>query len=127
TIKAVEKNGDNVAATDELRTAGKPATIVLTTDRQKLAPGWDDVAFVQARVVDENGVLVPNADNLISFKLTGPGMIAAVDNADNASHEPFRGGERHAFQGVCFAMIKSSAEGGTIKVDASSSGLQNAS
>ena len=38
TIKAVAKNGDSVVAGDELRTAGKPAKIVLTTDREKLSP-----------------------------------------------------------------------------------------
>jgi beta-galactosidase len=127
TIKAVARNGDNVVANEELRTAGKPAKIVLSTDRPKLAATWDDVAFVQASVVDENGVLVPNADNLISFKLTGPGVIAAVDNADNASHEAFGGNDRHAYQGVCFAMTKSSADHGTINIDASSPGLQSGS
>ncbi len=127
TIKAIATNGDKIVCTDELRTAGKPAKIVLTTDRQKLSPTWDDVAFVQARIVDENGVPVPAADDLVSFKLTGPGVIAAVDNADNASHEPFHAEQRHAFQGSCFAMIKATKDSGAVTVEASAPGCARSS
>ena len=126
TIKAVASNGGKVVATDELRTAGKAAKIVLSTDRPSITTSWDDVAFVQATIVDDKGVAVPRADDLVKFRLTGPGVIAAVDNADNASHEPFHASERHAFQGICFAMIKASGEGGTIQVEASSQGLTGA-
>jgi beta-galactosidase len=127
TLKAVASDGGKVVANDELHTAGKPAKIILSTDHDALAPSWDDVAFVQATVVDENGVVVPRADNLVKFQITGPGMIAAVDNADNASHEPFHASERHAYQGICFAMIKATGDTGGIKLLASSDGLTGAS
>jgi beta-galactosidase len=123
TIRAIGKNKGQIVATHELRTAGKPAKLVLTADRATLAPDWDDVVYVTASVVDENGVLVPGADQLVAFRATGPGVIAAVDSADNASHEPFQASERHAFQGQCLAMIKASAGAGRIVVSASSPGL----
>jgi beta-galactosidase len=127
TIKAVAKNGDKGVATDELQTAGKPSKIILKIDRETLAPHWDDVAYVQATVLDERGVRVPRGDDQVKFTLTGPGVIAAVDNGDNASHESFRGSERHAFMGVCFAMIKANADGGEIKLSASADGLEGSS
>ena len=52
-----------------------------------------------------------------------PGVIAAMDSADNASHEPFQASERHAFQGQCLAIIKASAGAGRIAVTASAPGL----
>jgi beta-galactosidase len=123
TIRAIGKNKGKIVATHELRTAGKPAKLMLAADRGKLARNWDDVVYITASVVDDNGVLVPGADHLVSFRTTGPGVIAAVDSADNASHEPFQASERHAFQGQCLAIVKASAGAGRIAVTASSAGL----
>jgi beta-galactosidase len=125
TIRATGKNKGQIVATHELRTAGKPAKIALAADRSKLTRDWDDSVYVTASVVDENGVLVPGADHLVTFKTTGPGVIAAVDNADNASHEPFQASERHAFQGQCLAIVKASGAG-RVAVTASSPGLASA-
>ena len=46
TLKAVAKNNGMVVAMHELRTAGKPAKIVLTADRKLLPADWDEVATV---------------------------------------------------------------------------------
>ncbi|MGA2266866.1 MAG: glycoside hydrolase family 2 TIM barrel-domain containing protein [Bryobacteraceae bacterium] len=122
-IQAIGRNQGQIAATHELRTAGKPLRIVLAADRARLTPDWDDVVYVTASVVDDHGVLAPGADQLIAFQVTGPGVIAAVDSADNASHEPFQASERHVFQGQCLAIVKASAGAGRIAVIASSPGL----
>jgi beta-galactosidase len=122
-LKAIASNKSKGVATDELHTAGKPAKIVLTTDQESITPTWDDFAQLTVTVVDENGTLVPSAADAITFALEGPGVIAAVDNADNSSHEPFRGNTRRAYQGRCVAMIKSTAARGVIHVSASAPGL----
>ena len=109
----------------ELRTAGKAARIVLKADRSRIAPEFDDVATITATVVDANGVEVPSADQLIRFRLTGPGAIAAVDNADNSSHESFQAPERHAFQGHCIAVVRATSTG-RILLSASAEGLGGA-
>ena len=79
--------------------------------------------MVRATIVDANGITVPRADDLIAFKISGPGVIAAVDNADNTSHESFQAVERHAFQGECVAFVKASAPSGKITLTASAPGL----
>jgi beta-galactosidase len=127
TIKAVASNGGQVVATHELRTAGAPARIVLSADRGRITSDPDDLSHVTVTVVDANGVIVPSADNLISFKVTGPGVVADVDNGDNASHELFQRTERHAYQGACIAMIKAKAHAGRIILVASSPGLPDSS
>jgi beta-galactosidase len=127
TLKAVARNGDKTAATDELRAAGTPAKIVLNANHDQLPWDWNEVAFVRAMVVDAHGVLVPSATNLVTFKISGPGAIAAVDSADNASHEPFQADERHAFQGRCVAFVKASASSGKITLTASAPGLESGS
>jgi beta-galactosidase len=123
TLKAVAKNNGKIFATDELRTAGKPAKIILRPDRKTLANDWDDVARVTATVADENSVAVPGADGLIAFRISGPGVIAAVDNGGNASHEPFQAGERRAIQGRCVAFVKATAASGKSILTATAPGL----
>jgi beta-galactosidase len=50
-------------------------------------------------------------------------VIAAVDNANNASHESFQAGERRAFEGRCVAFIKAAAVQGKILLRATAPGL----
>lgn len=126
TLKATGMNNGRVVATYELQTAGKPASIVLSADRSTLASVWDEVVNVTATVVDENGVLVPSGDNLITFKIAGPGVIAAVDSGYNNSHEQFQATERKAYQGRCFALLKA-RDAGRISLEASAPGLKNSS
>ena len=83
TLKAVAKNNGKEVATHELRTAGKPAKIVLAADRTQLPADWDDVAMVRATIVDENGTPCARRPPIRSRSTTaGPAEIAAVDSAD---------------------------------------------
>jgi len=123
TLEAIGRNQGEVVARCQLRTAGPPARLELTAHRAQLAPGWDDVDFVTAEVVDANGVVAPGADNPVTFAVAGPGTIAAVDSADNASHESFQGNARRAYQGRCVAIVRATAATGEITVSASAPGL----
>ncbi|HSE33670.1 MAG TPA: glycoside hydrolase family 2 TIM barrel-domain containing protein [Pyrinomonadaceae bacterium] len=123
-IKAVGVNGGRIAATYELRTAGKSSKITLAVKRNTIANTWDDVVFVNVSVLDKDGTLVPDADDLISFKVEGAGVVAALDSADSYSHEPYQARQRKAFQGMCLALLKASGNRGKIKLTASSPGLK---
>jgi beta-galactosidase len=127
TLQAAAWNAGQPAITNTLRTAGKPVEILLAADTKWLAPGWDHVAVVRAMVVDSRGTRVPRASDLITFKLTGPGTLAAVDNGDNASHEPFQAAARHAYQGACAAFVRADAETGKITLTATAAGLKSGS
>jgi beta-galactosidase len=126
-LKALGKNHGQVVATHELRTAGRPARIVLSSESPRLAHDWDGVAYVTAIVVDHEGAQCPWADDLIRFRVEGPGVIAAVDNGDPASHEAYQGSERRAYQGQCVAVIKASAPSGRITVSGFGAGLEGGS
>ncbi len=123
TLKAVGKNDGRVVATHELRTAGKPAKVVLAAARTQLAPGWDNVAYVTAQIVDANDTLVPGARDVITFSVAGPGAVTAVDNGDSTSHELFQTAQRSVFLGQCVAILKATAGSGKITLTASAPGL----
>ncbi len=126
-IKAVarDEKGKTVA-TDILKTAGAPAKVILSANRKKISNDWDGVCEITAQITDENGTIIPTASDFISFKTSGPGEIAAADNADNASHEPFQASERRAFEGRCVAFVKATDSKGRIEITALSPGLKSA-
>ena len=126
-LKAVARNDGKIVATDELRTAGKPAKIILSTETKTLAPGFDNVAIVRAKITDADGIEIPRAADLITFKISGPGVIACVDNGDNVSHELFQTDSRSAFQGECIAFVKTTAAAGEITLTATAAGLTGGS
>lgn len=120
TLKAVGRNNGKEVASEELKTAGAPSKILLSADKSKIKKSWDDVTYITAKVVDAAGVVCPHADNLITFNLSTDGIIVAVDNGDNTSHEPYQASERHVFRGQCVAIIRAKNASGKITVTASS-------
>jgi len=130
TLQAVARNGGKVVATDELRTAGNPARIQLNTQNATFTASRDAVAIVRATVVDADGIPVPQADDVITFSVSGPGTLAAVDNGDNDSHELFQVSARQAYHGTCAAFIKATrppgSKSGRIEITARAAGLKSA-
>jgi beta-galactosidase len=116
------KNGQTFI--DEVRTAGEPARLIVRPDRNRLAADGGDLSYVEVRVVDKDGNLCPNADNVIEFGLEGPGMVAGVDNGDPTNHEPFKATKHKAFHGLCLAVIKAGRTPGEIRLKVSAQGLQ---
>jgi beta-galactosidase len=76
--------------------------------------------------VDQNGHVQPNADEEISFTLTGPGSIAGLGNANLKSEEPYQGTHCHVFHGRALIVLRGSKQAGTLDLTAQAPGLQGA-
>lgn len=124
-LKAVASSDGKEVASDILRTAGKAVKIEFIPDRKSLGTGFDDVSNIEVRLLDENGTLVPNAENLIKFTLSGPGKIIAVDSGNVVSTEPFQSHERKAYQGRALVIVRAT-EKGEIALTANADGLGSA-
>ena len=107
----------------QIKTAGKPARIELIADRELIKSDGEDMVFVTVRVVDKEGNLCPNSDNLINFEIEGQGAIVAVGNGNAATTEPFQSNKRKAFSGQCMVFIKAFKDAGHINLKATSEGL----
>ncbi len=123
-LRAISRTGGQEVLTQEVRTATRPAKIILTADRKDIRADGSDLSFVTVKVVDKDGTVVPHADNLIRFQVAGEGAIAAVDNGSQTSHEPFKATYRRAFNGMCLAIIQSKDKPGRIALKATSEGLE---
>jgi len=64
----------------------------------------------------------------VTFEIDGAASIAAVDNGDSATTEPFRGNSRHAFAGLALLVIRTErGHAGRIMVSAAATGLEPSS
>jgi beta-galactosidase len=124
-LKVVAYKNGKMWATTETKTAGEPAKLTLTPDRTVIRADGCDLAFVTLTVTDKAGLMSPRASNQIHFNLEGPGEIAATDNGDPTSFEPFQSPTRKAFNGLCLVIVRSKAgQAGKIKLTATSDGLK---
>jgi beta-galactosidase len=101
---------------------GTTATkVTLAADHATLLTDANDVTYVKATITDASGRLVTSAGNAVTFGVMGPGTIVAVDSGSQ-TQESFRGTQRNAYQGICFAIIRATGPG-AITVTASAAGL----
>ena len=126
TVKVVARKDGVETASREIHTAGEPAQIRLTPDRSKIKSNGTDLSFVTVEILDKDGNLCPNADNLVQFQIEGTGFIAGVDNGSPISLERFKDNKRKAFYGKCLVVVQNDSRKGKIKVKASSEGLNDA-
>ena len=126
TVKVVARKDGIETASQEIHTAGEPAQIRLTPDRSTIKSNSTDLSFVTVEILDKDGNLCPNADNLVEFSIEGNGFIAGVDNGSPISLERFKAGKRKAFYGKCLVVVQNNGKKGDIKLDAVSEGLKHA-
>jgi len=127
TLKAVSRKNGKEVLVREVKTAGDPAKIELIADRKNVKADGKDLSFITVRILDAAGNIVPDADNLVDFKIDGEGFIAGVDNGFQASLESFKANYRKAFHGLCLVILQTTEKTGTIKLTASSAGLASSS
>ena len=108
-----------------IRTAGDPAGIDLKADRTTILADGKELAFVTVSILDQEGILCPRADNLVSFHVEGNGTLRAVGNGDPTSLESFVEPYRKAFNGKCMAIVQSTGSAGEITLTAESEGLES--
>ncbi len=126
TLHASGRNNGKEIITNEIKTAGLPAKIILTPDHSTIQADGNDLSYITAQVVDQNNVPVPDAGNLIYFSVQGNGSIAGVDNGNPVSMESFKSHERRAFHGKCILVVKAGKDNGPITVTANADGLLTA-
>jgi len=126
-LKAVSRKNGKTVLEKLIRTAGPAAKLELTADRGKINADGKDLSFVTVRVLDKDGNLIPDAANLINFKIEGDAKITAVDNGSPISHESFQADHRKAFNGLALAIIKAGSKASKVTLSANSEGLQAAS
>lgn len=108
---------------DKLTTAGEAVAIKLITDRRTIKADGHDCAHIETQIVDEQGVRVPDADNMLIVSVTGNGRLLGLDSGDLSSHEPYTSHRCKAFHGRALAIIQSSKDAGEIQISVKSKNM----
>ena len=93
-----------------------------------------EIVRIQPQLKTSNGLTSTSAVDLfrrvaseLKFKVEGPGRIAAVDNGNAATVEPFQADSRKAFSGMCLVILRSRlCDAGKIQIGAASERLRSA-
>jgi beta-galactosidase len=106
-------------------TGATASQILLTADHDTVLTDVNDISFIKATIADASGNVVTGSSAPVTFAITGPGTIVAVDSGSMVN-ATFRGNMRDAFEGIAFALVQANGAG-TITVTATSGALASAS
>jgi beta-galactosidase len=97
----------------ELQTAGAPARLRLTADRQQPTADGQPLLFITIEVVDSEGRIVPEAQQPLEVKVTG-GSLLGLGNANPRDNDPYYDTKHSTWNGRALAVIKPAKKGKTV-------------
>ncbi|MNY16950.1 hypothetical protein D3C86_1502440 [compost metagenome] len=88
-----------------VRTAGKPYRIKLSNEKSTPNTVGNELTYVHAYVLDEQGTIVPDSAHDIRFSIEGEdARIVATDNGNTTDLRRFQSASRQAFHGKALAI-----------------------
>ena len=117
-VVAYDSQGQK-AGEEVVRTAGKPTQLKLDVwtqhdNSQYLKADGEDLAFVTVSLTDARGTLISDADDQLTFEVTGAGRFEAVCNGDATSLESFKQPTMKLFKGQLVVVVRSSHQAGSL-------------
>jgi len=126
-LKAVAYKNGQKWAEKIVKTAGAASVIEASADRSSIKADGLDLSYITVKINDASGTLVPQANNLIKFEVSGAGELVATDNGNSISYESFFSKERKAYNGMALVIVRAKeGQTGKIVVKATSDGLKDA-
>ncbi|MCI8299532.1 MAG: DUF4982 domain-containing protein, partial [Lachnospiraceae bacterium] len=130
-VKAYDTKNE-VVAEDSVTTSKTPYTIEAIADKTVLAADGSSLSYVECTIVDEDGNMVPDAQDLVNFDITGEAQIFGVDNGKQESAELYKFGnvestnhaERTAYNGKVLVILKSGKKAGNAVLTVSAKDLK---
>ncbi|MBD3186333.1 DUF4982 domain-containing protein, partial [Candidatus Bathyarchaeota archaeon] len=106
-LRAVARTSGKEIAVHAITTAGPIHHLSIEPDRACINADGYDIVYLTVSARDATGILVPRAQDLVTFSVEGPGKIIAVGNGNPISHEPFNDQQRHLFSGKALGILQS--------------------
>jgi beta-galactosidase len=82
-----------------------------------------DLSFITVEALDAEGRFQADVDQEVQFAISGPGVIAAVGNADGKDSASYQADRRRLFQGRALVVVRTSHKTGLIHLTAAAPGL----
>ena len=110
---------------EKVETTGTPYQLKMEAYRETINKE-NGTAIIRVSVTDEQGRVVPTADDEISFQVEGAGEFLGTGNGNPGDHDPDKVPHRRSFNGLCQLLVRANGEAGEIKITASSKNLKKA-
>lgn len=123
-VVAYDEKG-NKADEKTVKTAGKPAKLKIDVDKQYLQADGKDLLYYTISMLDKDGNLCPDADDLLTFEVAGAAHFKAVCNGDATSLDVFHEPNMKLFHGQLVVTVQSNGQQGavTLKVNTPNRGI----
>jgi beta-galactosidase len=125
-LKAVGRASGGEVCEYTLKTAGPASRIELMPDTTRLHADGRDICHLEFRVVDAQGVRVPDAESEVTFEISGPAALLGIENGDLNSPELYQGPTRKAYHGRGLAILRSTTTAGKVRITATAPDLEPA-
>ena len=116
-VLRAEADGKSVT----IATAGEPARLRLTADRNVIAAGGQDLAYITVEVVDKDGRVCPDAAIPCEAVVKGQGQLMAFASADLKDREPKTSSRVTTWKGRALLVVRSSKTRGKTQINIKSS------
>ena len=129
-LKACAYSGDSgrTLAEDAVHTSGRPASLLLTPYfGTALEADGADVEYVTCELFDASGHPVRSPMHPVTFRVSGAGRIAGVDNGHPMERNTYQTSNTcHTCDGRCLCIIKAAKKPGDILLEAEAAGCKGA-
>ena len=117
-----------------VHTAGKPHHIEVVSGLEftgcscipAMKADGKDLCYLTVKVVDKDGNLCPDADNLLNFSVSGSASYKASANGDPTCLDLFHLPQMHAFKGMLTVILQAGESAGPATLKISAKGLKGA-
>jgi beta-galactosidase len=124
-VKVVAYDANGTKKTEKIiRSAGKAHHIELVPDRTEMKADGKDLVYITVRVVDKDGNLCPNNQNLVEFTTKGAGNYKVSANGDPTCLDLFHLAKMGLFNGQLTAIVQAGEKAGKLTFEAKAKGVQ---
>ena len=122
-IKVVAHRKDQTV-TDQATLLGPPIGLKLLSDTTHLSSDGRDIAQIEVDIVDASAARIPGSADPITWTLTGPAKVLAIENGDITNHEARTAATHHAYNGRMLMYVQSLQNAGEITLTVTAPGLK---
>ena len=126
TLEAVSYSGGREVSRTALKTTGKPISIRLTAETDRLFADGESLCYVNAELIDADGNTVPDADTLLIAKASGAVKLLGFGTGNPITEENYAKGEFTSWQGRALAVLRAGFDAGEARLTVSAEGVGTA-
>ena len=122
-LEAVSYQNGQEISRDEIITAGSPAQIRLTPEKTIMHSDGHNLIFVGIEILDQNGVLIPDAEVALTAHVSGKAYLAGFGSANPVTEENYTDETAITYRGRAMAILRAGFQSGRTTISISAEGF----